>query len=144
MKKKILFGLLMVGILFSHLLAFVIGGSIAYRKAWDFFASETEKVNADLALSYYVGYRYLAENIKAGRDDFVKCSVDLSASSWMDSVRDCLENDACKKSIEERVRKRAPEILNNDTLPFDYIALREGIRYCGETPPDSILSSRPK
>ena len=138
MKKKIILGMF-VGLLISHWGIYLTGEYIVKRKVWKYFVSETEKVNAELMLSYYIIHRNTAVDIKAGRNDRAKCSIDLRVSSFFDEVKTCLKNAECQKVVLADVRKEAPEMLSDATLPFDYIKLKGGLRYCGDTPPLPLI-----
>jgi len=136
MKKRVYFCLLLAGLLVSHWSLYKAGEHFGNQKLWRYFVSETEKAEAKVTFGRYLQFRYIAEDIKAGRDDHVKCGIDIGASTYFELVRECYEDDACRPAIEGSVLKNAPEIISGADLPFEYIRLRKGIRYCDEITPE--------
>lgn len=96
------------------------------------FFEEAERADAHVLLGHYTGYRDIAVAIKEGKSDQAKCIAELSASAMFDSLKACVADTNCSRSIEQKIRKSAPEVLGESTLPFAYISTEGGIKVCKE------------
>ena len=127
MKRIILLSVLL-GI--THLLVFGIGSAFGERTALKDFTTQTEKADAQVSLGHYTVYRDIAVSIKNNRYERAKCSAQLTASAFLDDVKRCVANSACRGSIETEAHKLAPEVLGQAPLSFDYIGSKGGVRTC--------------
>ena len=75
-------------------------------------------------------YRDLALAIKTGKYDYAVCDAELGASGRLDYLKACLADHDCRSSVEQHLRKVAPEVLGEAPLKFTYIASKNGIRSC--------------
>jgi hypothetical protein len=125
-RKVVLAAVLIV----SHVAFYVLGGVINRRVMLHAFAVEVKKANAAVDLGLYMDYRYTALAIKEKRYGDALCAAQLGASGRYDDLKACLADENCRPTIEQELRKDAPEVLGEAPLKFTYIATKDGIRSC--------------
>ena len=127
MRKKIV----VIGLLFiTHLLVLFCGLFFGGKVSDAYIHQKFENVNAEIHLAHYVLFRDFSKSLKSGQLDKPKCSADLGASSNFDTIKSCLKNEQCRILIADQVAAQAPEINENGSLPFTYLPVKEGRRYC--------------
>lgn len=117
-------------LIMSHVAFFVVGGIINRRAMLHAFAIEVTKANASVDLGLYMDHRYTAQAIKEKRYESALCAAQLGASTRYDDLKACLTNKDCRSTIEQDLRKDAPEVLGEAPLKFTYIKVKDGIRSC--------------
>lgn len=127
MRKKVIWIVLLI---VSHAVAFFGGSVVGGRISKSYLYQEFDKANAPVMLSHYEIFRDIAKGIREGNYDIAICHAELGASSNLDDIRTCLENDYCKASIEKEVSQQAPEIISGSPLAFDYKPADGAIRRC--------------
>lgn len=125
-RKVVLAAVLIV----SHVAFFIVGGIASQRTMLKAFAIEVKKANAEVSLGLYMDHRYTALAIKEKRYENALCAAQLGASTRYDDLKACLANEDCRPTIEQELRKDAPEVLGEAPLKFTYIAAKDGIRSC--------------
>ena len=98
------------------------------------FAREYERAQAIVNVGHYMDYRYIALAIKAKQYENALCNAQLGASIWYDDLKGCLASQDCKITVEEDLRRDAPEVLGQAPLGFTYIKSEDGIKSCGKQP----------
>jgi hypothetical protein len=70
-------------------------------------------------LNYYVQLRNIALNINSKNYDYAECNAELAATSAFDSLKVCTMDNKCRSQISAKLIELAPEVINNNDLPFE-------------------------
>ena len=117
-------------LILSHLAFYGLGSIINRHTMLSAFAREYEKSQAVVNMGLYADYRYIALAIKAKQYEYALCNAQLGASSRYDDLKECLASQDCKLTVEEDLRRDAPEVLGQAPLGFTYIKSKDGIKSC--------------
>lgn len=103
--------ILVFGVVAFALLGFVGGKMFAERQTGRQFAAAHEHLVKLNELSQYTTLLQISQTISAKNYDHALCIVDVTASVYYRELQACLADAQCRHSIEEAVKKDAPELL---------------------------------
>lgn len=127
LRKKVVFAVILLA---SHTIFFVGGTFTGKQVTTSWFVGETQVADAQITLGHYTTYRDIALDIGAGRIGKAKCNAELGASAMFDGVKDCMLEESCKARLQQFVLQSAPEISGSVSIPFEYIATKDGRKNC--------------
>lgn len=133
MKRKVVLAVILI---VSHVAIFILGGIVSQHTMLKAFAVEEKKASAVVDLGLYSTYLYIALAIKAKQHEKALCVAELGASGWYDDLKECLADQNCRPTIEQKLRKDAPEVLGEAPLKFTYTATKDGIKSCEQSTAD--------
>lgn len=119
---KIKFFLIVIG----HVVAFISGSYLTQ----DVIRKSYGEVEAFNTFARYEASRDIARFLKNDSYEDAKCRADLEASSGYDYVKRCMNDERCSRYLWNDIQARAPEILGDTSLGFDYLTLKNGERHC--------------
>lgn len=90
---------------------------------------ETYLLSSLNAVPLYAGYAEMSERIMDGKLNQAKCAANINASSYLRTVKRCLEERVCRDFISDEVKKIAPELLDEGRQKFTYYESGESCLY---------------
>ena len=106
--------ILIVCVVALALLGFIAGKMFAERQTGQLFALAQEQLIKLNELSQYTTFREISQKISTKNYDHASCLADVTASVYYRELQTCMADDRCRLSIEQDVKKSAPEILNGE------------------------------
>lgn len=130
-EKKVKKYKIVVLLILSHIAVFVIASTLNRHFMLKSLDSQFKRLDAEVALGRYIGYRDIVDNIQKNELSTAKCYAELGASSMLDTLRSCLADQSCAQLDTPNNHKNAPELFGEAEFNFKYIPKQKGIRQCG-------------
>lgn len=102
--------------------AIALGYYVGQRNAREEAHMQTTYLDVLNAVAAYSFESDVASAIQSKNDAKALCLVNLRASAFVNKVRACLSDSACKRMMEPELVKMAPELLGQGQLKIKYYA----------------------